>query len=133
MKFFIKGGLLVAIVAAAVLFFFLDPSEHIIFPRCIFHSATGYYCPGCGSQRAIHSLLHFDINGVLQHNVLFLMAAPALMYHYLQLLINRKFQLKLPNLFYMKFTPVVIFIVIMFFWIMRNLPYLPFSELAPGT
>jgi hypothetical protein len=132
MKFFLKGGLLLAIAAAVILFFWLDPSEHIIFPRCVFYAATGYYCPGCGSQRALHSLLHFDINGVVQHNILFLMAAPALMYHYLQLLMNRKLQLKLPNLFYMKLTPGIILILIMLFWIMRNLPYIPFSNLAPG-
>lgn len=25
---------------------------------CLFHLATGYYCPGCGGTRAIASLLH---------------------------------------------------------------------------
>jgi hypothetical protein len=132
MKLFLKGGLLLAIAAAATLFYFLDPSEHIIFPRCIFHTATGYYCPGCGSQRAIHSLLHFDFKAVVQHNILFLIAVGALMYHYLQLFFNRKFQLNLPNLFYMKATPGVVFILIMIFWIIRNLAGFPFTELAPG-
>jgi hypothetical protein len=132
MKFSLRGGLWAVLAAAAVLFFLLDPSEHMIFPRCIFYSATGYYCPGCGSQRSIHSLLHFDLKGVVQHNVLFLMALPAVLYHYLHPYFNKKFQLNLPNLFYMKATPVVILIVIMLFWIMRNLPFLPFSDLAPG-
>ncbi len=30
-------------------------------PRCLFKLITGYECPGCGSQRAFHSLLHGDI------------------------------------------------------------------------
>lgn len=25
---------------------------------CLFHLATGYYCPGCGGTRAIAALLH---------------------------------------------------------------------------
>lgn len=25
---------------------------------CLFHLATGYYCPGCGGTRAIMTLLH---------------------------------------------------------------------------
>lgn len=30
-------------------------------PRCFFHLATGYYCPGCGGTRALRELLkgHF--------------------------------------------------------------------------
>jgi hypothetical protein len=132
MKYLIRGGLLIAFIAAAILFFYLDPSEHMIFPRCFIHSATGYYCPGCGSQRAIHNLLHLNLAGVMQNNMLFLIAVPSLMYHYLQLFFNKKFHLNLPNVFYMKATPVVVFILIVFFWIVRNLPFVPFTELAPG-
>ena len=132
MKYFFRGGLLIALIAAAILFFCLDPSEHIIFPRCLFYSATGYYCPGCGSQRAIHNLLHLNLTGVLSNNLLFLLAVPALTYHYLQLYLNKKFHLNLPNVFYKKATPVVVFTLIMLFWIVRNLPFIPFTELAPG-
>jgi hypothetical protein len=132
MNFSLKGGLLAVLAAVAILFFFLDPSEHDIFPRCIFYSVTGYYCPGCGSQRSIHSLLHFDFKGVVQHNVLFLMAVPALLYHYLHPFFNKKFYKNLPNLFYMKATPVVVLILIILFWFIRNLPFFPFSGLAPG-
>ena len=28
---------------------------------CLFHLATGYYCPGCGGTRAIASLLHGQV------------------------------------------------------------------------
>ena len=40
------------------------------FPPCLFHLATGYYCPGCGGTRAITSLLHGQIlNSFLYHPV----------------------------------------------------------------
>lgn len=48
-----------AVIAAALLFlFFVDPLEAAWFPRCPFLALTGRECPGCGSSRAIHALLH---------------------------------------------------------------------------
>lgn len=50
----------VAIIAAAAILAYLwafDPSESPA-PRCIVKMLTGHDCPGCGSQRAIHALLH---------------------------------------------------------------------------
>ena len=62
-------------LAAAVLFataaayFFLDPSTGRFFPKCVFHVATGLKCPGCGSQRALHALLHGDIATAFRMNI----------------------------------------------------------------
>ena len=132
MKKILNTILLLLIVGVAVVFFVLDPNKHEIFPKCIFHSLTGAYCPGCGSQRALHSLLHFDIAGVVSYNFLFLPAALLIVYHYVHPILNKLFNWKLPNLFYMKYTPWVIFTVVIVFWIFRNLPRYPFSVLAPG-
>lgn len=125
-------GLLTGVTVLAVLFFVLDPAKHSLFPRCIFNSITGYYCPGCGSQRAIHSLLHLRLMDVVSYNFLFLPAALLILYHYLHPLLNRFFGLKLPNILYHKLTPWIIFMVIILFWIFRNIPVFPFSVLAPG-
>lgn len=132
MKKFFSGGLLIALTGLAVLFFVLDPAEHSLFPRCIFYSLSGYYCPGCGSQRAIHSLLHLNIAGVVQNNFLFLPAVLAIVYHYLHPILNRWFNWRLPNIFYLKNTPWIIFGIILLFWVLRNLLVYPFSVLAPG-
>jgi len=44
---------------AAVLFLFAaDPASSGLYPPCFFHVLTGLYCPGCGSARALHQLLH---------------------------------------------------------------------------
>lgn len=120
------------LTALAVLFFVLDPNKSILFPRCIFYSVSGYYCPGCGSQRAIHSLLHMNIAGVVQNNVLFLPAVLTIIYHYIHPSLNKKLNWRLPNIFYMKNTPWVIFGIVLLFWMLRNLPFHPFSILAPN-
>lgn len=132
MKKIYKAGLLIGLVMVAVLFFILDPEEQPVFPRCIFHSFSGYYCPGCGSQRAIHNLLHLNFSGVVHNNILFLPAGLVIVYHYLHPLLNRLFNWRLPNIFYMKNTPWIIFGIILLFWVLRNLPVYPLSELAPG-
>ncbi|SHF51583.1 Protein of unknown function [Mariniphaga anaerophila] len=132
MKTLLKGGLLVALAALAVLFFVLDPNKNIIFPRCPFYSLTGFYCPGCGSQRAIHSLLHLNLAGVVQSNLLFIPAVLTIGYHFLHKILNRKLGWNLPNIFYLKNTPWVILAIILLFWVLRNISEFPFSELAPG-
>lgn len=132
MKRIINIGLLIGITAMAVLFFVLNPSEHEIFPRCIFNSITGYYCPGCGSQRAIHNLLHLNFTGVIHNNFLFIPAFLLIAYHYLHSILNKWMNWKLPNIFYYKSTPWIIFGVVILFWIARNIPSYPFSVLAPN-
>lgn len=131
MKKIINFGLLIIFTVLAVLFFVLNPNEHEIFPRCVFHSVTGYYCPGCGSQRAIHSLLHLNFAGVVGNNFLFLPAVLLLIYHYSFSFLNKKFLWKLPNIFYIKNTPWIILGVIILFWVLRNLSFYPFDILAP--
>ncbi|HPF50333.1 MAG TPA: DUF2752 domain-containing protein [Draconibacterium sp.] len=128
----LNGILLLFILGVAVLFFVLDPVQQEIFPKCAFHSLTGGYCPGCGSQRALHSLLHLDFAGVVSYNFLFLPAALLILYHYTHRFLNRLFKWKLPNLLYLKNTPWVILTVVIAFWILRNLPWYPFNVLAPG-
>ena len=49
------------IIGGAVALFILDPTKHAFFPKCAFHMATGYSCPGCGSSRALFALTHGDV------------------------------------------------------------------------
>lgn len=47
------------LVAAACLTIYLSLVHFTGFmPRCLFKLATGWDCPGCGSQRALMALLH---------------------------------------------------------------------------
>lgn len=98
----------------------------------MFNSLSGYYCPGCGSQRAIHSLLHLNLEGVVSNNFLFLPAVLAIAYHYSHPLLNKQFGWKLPSILYKKYTPWIIFGIILLFWLLRNLSFYPFSVLAPN-
>lgn len=45
-------------------------------PRCWFNALTGLQCPGCGSQRAIHALLHGHIAQAWHFNAALFFAVP---------------------------------------------------------
>jgi len=66
-----------AIVAVAILYFF-PPTEHSFYPRCVFRSLTGLNCPGCGSLRAMHGLLHGNLSGAFHLNPAFVISLPLL-------------------------------------------------------
>lgn len=68
--------LLLAALLVAGVYFVFDPSEGGLFPRCPFLMLTGWQCPGCGSQRAVHALLHFDVVQAVRMNALQVLAVP---------------------------------------------------------
>ena len=63
------------LVGGVVLYLYRPESLQI--PRCPFLQLTGWQCPGCGSMRGFHALLHGDIGRVLRLNV---MLIPGLIY-----------------------------------------------------
>lgn len=72
------GALAAGAAAAAVLLFVFDPAASSVFPPCVFHALTGLHCPGCGSLRAFHSLLHGEVLRALAFNPLTTAAVPLL-------------------------------------------------------
>jgi len=53
-----------------------DPSTNPFFPPCLFRAATGWLCPGCGSARAIHALMHGHLSAALHANPLAVATMP---------------------------------------------------------
>ncbi len=54
--------------AGLLLFYLFDPASAGGFWACPFHRLTGWYCPGCGGQRALHELLHGHFAAALRLN-----------------------------------------------------------------
>lgn len=63
-------------VALATAYYFIDPVEVRWMPRCLWKVATGTDCPGCGSQRMAHALMHGDISGAWYANAYALCMLP---------------------------------------------------------
>lgn len=60
-----------------------DPATHPA-PRCWFNALTGLQCPGCGSQRAIHALLHGRVAEAWHYNAALFFALPLCLVYALQ-------------------------------------------------
>lgn len=61
-----------------VLYFLVDPGESAMMPKCLFKTLTGLDCPGCGSQRALHALLHGNLAEAWRMNALLVASLPVL-------------------------------------------------------
>jgi hypothetical protein len=71
-----------AVLAFAIRLYLYDPENGGFLP-CPFRSITGLMCPGCGSQRALHDLLHFRLVEAFGHNALLVVALPVLAFQWL--------------------------------------------------
>jgi hypothetical protein len=58
------------------LLFFFDPATTSFYPPCLFRTFLGAQCPGCGSLRAAHELLHGNIEKAWALNKALLIALP---------------------------------------------------------
>jgi hypothetical protein len=71
------SALLLAIAGAWVLYTF-PPATTPFYPQCAFRLLTGYDCPGCGTTRALHHLLHGRVEeAFLLNPMLFVFAVVA--------------------------------------------------------
>lgn len=70
----------------AAVYFMFDPSETRWMPRCLWKTLTGWDCPGCGTQRMTHALLHGDLAAAWHANAFALCLLPLIAgYLYLEL------------------------------------------------
>ena len=67
---------IILLLGAAVVFFTFNPETSAIFPRCPFLVLTGLKCPGCGSQRGLHALLHGVVPAAFHYNALMVLSLP---------------------------------------------------------
>lgn len=75
---FITGVSSVACLCALAVVYQFPPTEYAFYPRCLIYTTTHWLCPGCGSTRALHALLHLDARSALHYNALFTVLAPVI-------------------------------------------------------
>ncbi|MFY9947795.1 MAG: DUF2752 domain-containing protein [Candidatus Sulfotelmatobacter sp.] len=125
---------MVAVAAAAtVTLDFFDPATSGLFPPCPLHYLTGWYCPGCGSLRALHQLLHGNLSAAWALNPLTVLLLPFLVYGLTSHAINEIHGRHLPQPFLPAAWIRALCAVIVLFGIARNIPLHPFDWLAPAA
>jgi len=126
------AGLFIAALGLVMLRVF-DPARSGVFPPCPVHYLTGWYCPGCGSLRAIHALLHGNLHTAWAMNPLTIVLLPFIAYGLLSELLVGLSGRGLPQLRLPSSAIYSLGCVIVLFGVVRNLPMHPFSWLAPGA
>ncbi|MFC4674216.1 DUF2752 domain-containing protein [Dysgonomonas termitidis] len=115
-------GIAILLVAGGIIYYLFSPGESSLFPRCPFHTFTGLDCPGCGSQRAVHHLLHLRIKDAFTSNPLLVIAIPyILICIYLEYFGGKEKYPRVRQWLYSKKAIYTVLLVIILFWIGRNL------------
>jgi hypothetical protein len=123
--------LVVLASAALILLWWFDPRQ-VAVPLCALHQVTGLHCPGCGATRATHELLHGRLLSALQNNALWVLSLPLVLYTVAcetrRRIWGRELwgdPLRKPRLIALFVAAAVIF------GVLRNVPCVPFTLLAP--
>ena len=116
-----------ALVGAAAVagLFFLDPARGGIFPPCPFRALTGYLCPGCGTLRALHQLMHAHFAAAYRLNPLSISTLPFVGYASARSLLEAVTGRPLPRAFIRPSVIWALLAVILAFWVLRNTPLFP--------
>jgi hypothetical protein len=130
-----RWGLVIAAMltlgAGGICLYAFDPLGSGVYPICPFHAVTGLHCPGCGTGRALHELLHGNVLAALRLNPLAMVLLPPLAYGMLSLGLQFVGLRPLPSKFIPAFWIWMLLVVILLYWVLRNVPYYPFTLLAP--
>ena len=98
----------------------VDPNQPGHYPTCPFLWLTGWYCPGCGSLRAVHALTHLDVGTALARNPLTVVFVGVLAVLWASWL-NRSVTGR-PRRVAPAWTLWALLGVVCVFWVARNLP-----------
>lgn len=83
LKKFVKPAIVVvAVVAIVVVYHCINPvgtSAGEYMPKCFMKGLTGYDCPSCGSQRALHAFLNGEFKRAILFNPFIFLALPYLL------------------------------------------------------
>ncbi len=108
----------------------VDPARGGLYPRCPSRLLLGIDCPMCGGLRGTHDLLHGDVAGALDHNLLlpaYLVGGAVLLAFYVLPLTGRA----VPTVRLPRWALIGAVAVLVAFTVARNLP--GFDYLASGA
>ena len=105
----------------------VPPAESAFYPKCQLHTLSGLHCPGCGATRAVHAALNGRVLQALAYNALPLVVLPMAGILFVRMR-RRRLQNQAAD---SNVWPWVIGATFLLFGILRNLPWHPFTLLAP--
>ena len=120
-----------AALSCLALVYARNPEEPGFFPPCPFYSLTGLHCPGCGTLRGLHQLLHGNLLAAFGYNPYSMLALPIIAYAFLNAALSTAWGKRLPAPFVHPMLIWGLLFAVLAFWALRNVPLYPFTVLAP--
>lgn len=122
-----------AAIGGVALLYWRDPKLGYALMPCFFHTVTGLWCIGCGATRSVSALLHGRVLEAISYNAWMLFWLPWPVYAALRAWLWRVTlkRLRLPALPETGCFLWALLISALTFMALRNLPWHPFSWLAP--
>lgn len=120
-RWYRPAGLGLGVVLAGALTYIglVDPHRPgSVFPLCPFRLLTGWNCPGCGTLRMIHDVLHGNVVAAINDNVMLLVGIPLLAGWVLLRRRSGRWPLTLP-------TAAAVLVTMVAWTVVRNLPGFP--------
>ncbi len=127
----LAGAGILAVGAGAFVVSYFNPTTAGFFPVCPLYALTGIHCPGCGLTRGFHALFHGDVLTALHYNALLPIFAFVFGFLFVSLFLiavrGRGLSWKIipPSAMY------GFLVLAAAFFVLRNLPFYPFTLLAP--
>lgn len=114
---------IICITIIAILYRTYNPYYSIYFPKCPFRELTGLKCPGCGSQRAVHYLLNFDILSAARENIILVLSIPYILTGLVFDFLKRSDDnfLRWRKMLFGQKAIFAVLTIIIAFWILRNI------------
>jgi hypothetical protein len=119
-------ALWVLLAGSAAYLFFFQPGRTGIFPACPFRMLTGLNCPGCGTTRGLHQLLHGNFVAAFELNPLMVLILPLLGYVLLSYTKSVITGHPMPQFSLSPKYGWLLTIVVLGFWVFRNTSAYPF-------
>jgi hypothetical protein len=119
-RFFIIVAV-VLLASATILYFFVNPENSELMPKCVVKQLTGYDCPSCGAQRAFHAVLHGDFIKALSYNPFFIISVPYfLLVLYATIFKNASAQ-KIRRIAFHRYALYAYVVLFFAWWVARNI------------
>lgn len=116
---------------ASIAAFLLQSKLLGLMPPCMFYKWTGLHCPGCGGRRCVMMLAQGRIADAFHMNALVMAIFLGFSVFFLrQIVVEWKHGVVPPTVISSRFAWTIVWGIIGF-WVLRNVPFWPFTLLAP--
>ena len=121
------------IILAGIAYRFFDPylNGDSFLPICPVYKSTGFFCTGCGSQRAFHEIYNGQFLSAIHQNLLFTIIYLLCIFDFILILFKQEKIRPFTLLSSYKKLSLVILVIIIVFTLARNINLPLFELLAP--